>query len=480
MHRFRSNVLLPLAAAILVAGCTSYNHRLNDPSIPREARKKNTTHAALSAVPPSPDDSLDERIQPPSSSPASTFAPSATASGPGRLPRDDGFFVGIAISGGGSRSANFSAACMFHLERLGLLQRADYISAVSGGSLSAAYYCISEDTQWNLGNVQEKLSHSFASDMIWRTLLPWNFLALTFSDWDRSDILAERFQKVLFTRDGKSLTFADLRHDRPRLLINSTDLQTGKSFIFCNEVFDRINSNLSALELGRAVTASSAVPVLLHQVTLRDFTTIYKQYRHLIDGGVVDNLGVRTLVETYRAQLQAENGGGDDRLYPRGAVFIVIDARTQYDARISQRGDTSLLESFYFGAGITSTVLINRASSATLAEIILDSAPDNVDARTLRAEREDLIERGYVRLENIHGRPVYVLHLALSRVNEVQDQPFKGFSERVNSIATYFNISQNEAHELYQAADLLVEQRFGKELKAITDELNRPTPVEDD
>ena len=367
---------------------------------------------------------------------------------------------------------------MFHLQRLGVLQRADYISAVSGGSISAAYYCVSDDAQWNLGNVQEKLSHSFASDMIWRTFIPWNFLALTFSDWDRSDILAERFQKVLFTREGKSLTFADLRPDRPRLLINSTDLQTGKSFIFCNEPFDRINSDLSALELGRAVTASSAVPVLLHQVTLRDFSTIYKQYRHLIDGGVVDNLGVRTLVETYSAQLRGANGGGDGRLYPRGAVFIVIDARTQYDARISGRGDTSLLESFYFGAGITSTVLINRASSATLAEIILNSAPDNVDAKTLRQEREDLIERGYVRLENIHGRPVYVLHLALSRVNEVQDQPFKGFSERVNSIATYFNISQNEAHELYQAADLLVKQRFKKELKAITDELNAPASAD--
>src|SRR5439155_11665117 len=99
----------------------------------------------------------------------------------------DGFFVGLAISGGGSRSANFAAACMFHLQRLGLLQRVDYISSVSGGSLTAAYYCASTDEEWNPGNVQRKLGHSFASDLIATTFVPWNFVWMAISDWDRSD-----------------------------------------------------------------------------------------------------------------------------------------------------------------------------------------------------------------------------------------------------------------------------------------------------
>jgi predicted acylesterase/phospholipase RssA len=476
-----------LAALSLLAlcgpGCTFKNRRLDPSDLPFEARRHNQTRAALAAEPPALADQADQRIRP------ATSPTTAAATASGKYPRDDGYFVGIAISGGGSRSANFSAACMFHLQRLGLLQRADYISAVSGGSLSAAYYCVSDNQQWSPGNVQTKLTHSFASDMIWNTILPWNFLVMSFSDWDRSDVLADSFRKVLFSSsDKRALTFADLREDRPRLLINSTDLQSGKSFVFCNETFDLLNSDLASYPLGHAVAASSAVPVLLHQVTLRDFSTTYKQYRHLIDGGVVDNLGVRTLVETYRAQLGTggngrgnASGNGDDReferVYPRGAVFIVIDARTQYDARISGRGDTSLLESLQFGAGVTSTVLINRASSATLAEIILDSAPDHVDAKTLRQERADLIDHGYVRLENIEGRPVHVLHLALSRVNEVRDLPFTSFSNRVNSISTYFNISDNEAYSLYQAAELLVEQRFKNELKAIAEELNRVGPA---
>jgi hypothetical protein len=288
------------------------------------------------------------------------------------------------------------------------------------------------------------------------------------TDWDRSDVLADSFEKTLFSRDGKALTFGDLRADRPRLIINSTDLQSGKPFLFCNETFDQINTDLAKYPLSHAAAASSAVPVLLHQVTLRDFSTTFKQYRHLIDGGVVDNLGVKTLVETYRAQLRSSAGAA----YPKGAVFIVIDAKTNYDAKLSSRGDTSLLETLEFGAGVTSTVLLNRASSATLAEIILDSAPDRVPAATLRRERDELMNNGYVRIENVDGRPVYVLHLALSRVQDLSDLPFTSFTESVNNINTYFNIDPTEAYHLYQAADLLVRQRFRLPLAEISDELN--------
>lgn len=449
-------------ALVLAAGCTSFNKPLDSVSKEANQRVRNHTRAALSALPPNVTSGAahDSRIQP-------ATAPTTFPADPNR----DGYFVGIAISGGGSRSANFSAACLFQLHQHGLLQRADYISSVSGGSLTAAWYCVATDAEWNPANAQKKLTYSFATEPIVRMFLPWNTVALMFSDWDRSDLLADSFQKVLYSRDGRGLTFADLRPDRPRLLINATDLQSGKSFVFCNETFDQINSDLSSFPIAYAVTASSAVPVLLHQVTLRDFSTTFKQYRHLVDGGVVDNLGVKTLVETYRSHVKASNGSA----YPNGAVFIVLDARTQYDARISSRGDTSLVESISFSAGLSSTVLINRASSATLAEIILDSAPDDATAAVLRQEREELINGGFVKIQDAHRRPVYVLHLALSRVNDIHDLPFKSFNESVNNIATYFNIEPSEAHQLYQAADLLCEKRFPNEINEISRQLNGPT-----
>ncbi len=445
-----------------VSGCTSVNTALHSSNAAAEARQQNHTRAALSAQPASTATaSRDESIKPASTRSAGSAVDS----------NNDGYFVGIAISGGGSRSANFSAACMFQLQRLGLLQRADYISSVSGGSITGAYYCLCTDADWNTANVQQKLTHHFATDMVWTMSMPWNWLPLMFTNWDRSDILAGTLQKHLYSRDKRSLTFADLRSDRPHLLINATDLQSGKPFVFCNESFDQLNSNLSSYPIAHAVAASSAAPVLLHQVTLQDFSTTFKQYRHLVDGGVVDNLGVKTLVETYRAQLKSSNGA----VYPRGAVFILLDARTQYDARISSRGDTTLVESLQFSAGLSSTMLLNRASSATLDEIILDSAPDRVDAATLRRERDQLINEGYVRLDTSDSRPVYVLHLALSRVNELKELPFKSFTDSVNNISTYLNIDQAEAYQLYQAADLLFEQRFREPVKEIVGELNGAT-----
>ena len=51
-------------------------------------------------------------------------------------------------------------------------------------------------------------------------------------------------------------------------------------------MFDGINSDLSKYPIAYAVAASAAVPVVMHQVTLRDYSTIFERYRHLVDGGV--------------------------------------------------------------------------------------------------------------------------------------------------------------------------------------------------
>src|SRR6266571_4569467 len=59
--------------------------------------------------------------------------------------------VMLAISGGGSRAAYFSAAVMLKLQKLfperDLLREVDVLSSVSGGSMTAAYYAISKDAR---------------------------------------------------------------------------------------------------------------------------------------------------------------------------------------------------------------------------------------------------------------------------------------------------------------------------------------------
>jgi predicted acylesterase/phospholipase RssA len=433
---------LLLLALLLVPGCTHVNVALNPPNVPLESRARNATRSATFADYAPMAASSDALLRDPATRPA--------------VRDDDGLFVGIAISGGGSRSANFAAATFFQLQRQGILQRADYLSSVSGGSMTAAYYCLHGEDRWNPAVVQEKMTHHFATDIIVTALLPWNALALWTTDWDSSDILADAFDKHLFSRGGKSLTFADLRPDRPRLLINATDLQSGKRFVFCNESFDELNSDLSKFPVAHAVAASGAFPVVIHDKTLRDFSTTFEQYRHFIDGGVADNLGIQTLVEVYETQ----NAPRPDAAvpYPKGAVLIVIDAGTRHDAKLSDKGDISFWEEVKYGTGLSSTALINRANSATLAELMVDHSSDRMTVADLKEKRRQLEETGHLEIPDLHGRPIRVFHVSLTRLARLADVPYPSFGASIDQIPTFYNIKRNDAYRLYQAADLLLRE----------------------
>jgi predicted acylesterase/phospholipase RssA len=451
----------------LATGCTYVNEPLSSGALPTEKRGGNRTLAeTFTNVKAVAQETGEESIKERQITPTTKHAPIMGDT------NGDGYFVGLAISGGGSRSANFGAACMFELQRIGLLQRVDYISSVSGGSLVGAYYCLNRQG-WNPKNVQEKMTHSFASDIAWQWILPWDLIALMFTDYDRSDLLANTLRVNLYTKsDGKEQTFADLLPDRPRLLINATDLQSGRRFVFCNESFNEINSDLSKYPIAYAVAASSSVPVVLHQVTLRDFSTTFKQYRHLVDGGVVDNLGIATLVETYRAQVEAAQLQHLPDPYPHGAVFIVLDARVPFDPKVSSEGDPGFFASLKAAAGLSTTSMVSRASTATLDDVVLRNAPDNATAKQIRDAIDRLNKEGYVELDNVNGHSIRVADFSLSQIDALHQLPFSGFRDSVNSISTYFNITPQEAYDLYLAAQLLMKDRFESKLTAIAKEIS--------
>ena len=472
MHRrlLKRNFAKWSLLSIALTGCSYANQPLNDGTVLLENRVKNRTLAETFTEVQTPRASASRGG---SSTQPQISATNSQAKAEAANRRDsDGYFVGLAISGGGSRSANFSAACMFQLERIGILQKVDYISSVSGGSLTAAYYCLNHEN-WNPKNVQEKLTHPFVTDIVLDSLIPWNAFALLFTDYDRSDVLANSLRENLFTaKNGKQQTYADLLPDRPRLLINATDLQSGRRFIFCNESFDGINADLAKYPMAYAVAASASVPIALHPVTLADFSTVFKQYRHLIDGSIADNLGVETLVETFRAQ---EDGAAEHHLpdpYPHGAVFIVVDARTEYDQDISWKSDTGLIESLESAAGLTTSSLLNRASAATLDDVVLKNAPDTATAKEIRDALDELNQHGYVDFKNVGGHRIRVAHLALTQLGDMADLPFRSFQEFVNSTSTNLNIDLRRAALLYTAAELLIRDRYEGKFKEIVKEMN--------
>src|SRR4051794_39684191 len=131
--------LTSLAALICftTSACTYVNEQLTPAAIPLESRTRNKTLAeTFTNVKPVSQQAGEEPINERQITPTTKPTPFTGDT------NGDGYFVGLALSGGGSRSANFSAACMFELQRIGLLQRVDYISSVSGGSLTGAYYCL--------------------------------------------------------------------------------------------------------------------------------------------------------------------------------------------------------------------------------------------------------------------------------------------------------------------------------------------------
>ena len=240
--------------------------------------------------------------------------------------RDDITLV-LAFSGGGSRAAALAYGVLLELRdtRIGangdrrLLDEVDAISAVSGGSFTAAYYGLHGDDTFR-DFESGFLRRDLTSDVLHRILSPRRW----FTPEGRSDAASTLYDGTIF----KGATFADLqRRNGPLIVINASDLEGGIRFAFLQEFFDLLCSDLRSYPLADAVAASSAVPVLFEPVVLQNNSGCaaphlpqpaedspqlqqvvkglrgyadkqQRHYVHLADGGLTDNLGLRAFQET--------------------------------------------------------------------------------------------------------------------------------------------------------------------------------------
>lgn len=181
-------------------------------------------------------------------------------------------FIGVAISGGGSRAANFGIAVLQELETLGILDHTAAISSVSGGSLVAAYYGLFRNSSdWSWDAARKAMAINFYRSWLWKMLSPHNVLRQFFTGYDRSNVLANVFDDQLF----HGATFGRLGTQGPRIYINATDLILGTgyqmSFTFANDTFSTLESRLDTFPIADAVSASGAFPLIFSNVTLRDY-----------------------------------------------------------------------------------------------------------------------------------------------------------------------------------------------------------------
>lgn len=277
----------------------------------------------------------------------------------------------VTLSGGGARAAAFGLGVMRELKdtsflwegkRTTILDKVGLISGVSGGSILATYYAAFGDETFTRFESEFLLSN-FEKGLIQTVFSPRQMYQLGSPWYGRSHILGEQLDHLY-----RGMTFGELQKKQHvnELLVTATDLTTGAGFEFTPEQFALICSDLDSVPLSFAVASSSAVPIVLTPLTLRNYANncpaqpasastekknedegnyrsrilkaneaSYKDaaarpYLHLVDGGLTDNLGVRAMLDRIVADGSVQESF---RKAPPGSIrrMILISINSERD-----------------------------------------------------------------------------------------------------------------------------------------------------
>lgn len=283
--------------------------------------------------------------------------------------RSNELLVIVAFSGGGTRAASFAYGVLEGLEQtrisiggreVSLFDEIDHVTGVSGGSFTAAYLGL--HGRGIFADFEARfLRRDVQGALILQMLTPWNWVLFASPFFERSDMIARYYDRILF----EGATFADLAaRTGPLIQINATDLATGSPFSFIQDQFDFLCSDLSTYPISRAVAASSAVPGPMSPLTLRNFAgqcgfvppawigeaiasqrsfsrhavnamnldsysrRKSRRFIRLIDGGVSDNLGVRGPFESTLLQRAPHEAKRAEFGPLRHMVLVLVNAAT--------------------------------------------------------------------------------------------------------------------------------------------------------
>lgn len=273
--------------------------------------------------------------------------------------------VMLSFSGGGMRAAAFAAGVLQGLQALPqrdgrpALDLVGFISSVSGGSLTAAWFRLNGAQR--LPQIREQLLlRDGENDLRLSLLNPANLVRLAAGALNDHSTLRRWLDDEVFDH----ARFGDLlARDGPVVWINATNLQQGTAFPFHERSFDALCSDLASLPVADAVAASMAVPLVFEAVQLatwpercaaplpawadayglafgntllrRRLLQALQGYRDpagprrvtLVDGGVGDNIGLtaivqsRWLLDTPPAPLSEADAQALRRL-----LLVVVDA----------------------------------------------------------------------------------------------------------------------------------------------------------
>jgi NTE family protein len=278
----------------------------------------------------------------------------------------DDLMVGLAFSGGGTRAAAFSYGVLSEIDRTrvssrvgsgSLLDRVNFVSGVSGGSILTAYYGLKKRAA--LHDFRERFLLRDAEESLDTRVGPLSVVRAVAGGVNDSSQFARWLNDNLF----EGATFNDTRRTRgPAIWINASDIYNRTSFVFGVTAFAALCSDLASYPLADAVAASAAVPIVFAPVVIKSypqqcvdkspewikrahrnpntapmlkaFADALARYQNgsmsyvkLLDGGLVDNFGLSGFtIERLSSDTPYGPLTPKAAVMLRRAIIIIVDA----------------------------------------------------------------------------------------------------------------------------------------------------------
>jgi NTE family protein len=400
------------------------------------------------------------------------------------LSSDDGLVIGLAFSGGGTRAAAFSYGVLdglraSHASSNGrpLLDNVKFLSGVSGGSVTAAYYGLFHDQIFQ--DFEQKFLYANAEADLKTTLGPAVIAAALSGGVNDQSRLPRWLERNLFG----SATVNDLLEQTPRVVLNASDVYNRVPFAFTPQTFNAICSDPSSVLVADAVAASAAVPIAFVPIVmqvykekcksplpswvsaaarnpdaaakLRATALAWKKYRDdpevnflkLADGGITDNFGLSSL-STFLESLKGPEKLGD-LVRIRRLVVLVVDAGQEQTAAWTQTAGGSNGVDLAVAAMDTGMSSSARTNFDLFRQLLRQWRQDAIAARC-RMDRSDISKIADLR----PGWRCADIDVTVLRLSFDELGPPRG--RQLSMVSTRFSLPADQVSALIQAGQDVV------------------------
>lgn len=320
--------------------------------------------------------------------------------------------LGLALSGGGYRSAIFNYGILKGLYNIGVIDKIDYLSAVSGGSWIAMPFSMSNDLHWFFDDIP---THPNLIEEGFESLLPNPARVLQEAALSRknvnyiSNIFGRLLAKTFLREHGQQSRYLPLadktmvkEKDRPFLIVNGTvNYRSPDSFSVTQECFEMTRLYSGSRSLG--YIHSKDLMARDKAIRIRDAVSISGAavaFHLPALGGEVAGLGLSREVMNYAKQvksranvsetdhLDVSDGGhynnlGIESLINRGCGYIIVvdaehDKEDKDDVSSNQayHGLRTLVKRHHINTALSEDV-IDRLNRANEPLHVID-APDGI------------------------------------------------------------------------------------------------------